>query len=125
LILDTNALSAIADCEPAALTALVPYGRFAIPVVVLGEYRAGIMESRGRTEYEAWLLEMIASSTILNVDDETTYHYAAINLQLKRSGRPIPTNDIWIAALCRQYSSPVVSRDRHFDFVQGLKRIAW
>jgi tRNA(fMet)-specific endonuclease VapC len=125
LILDTNALSAVADREPAALAALAPDGRLTIPVVVLGEYRAGIMQSRRRIEYEAWLLEMIAASTILSIDEETTHHYAAISLQLKRSGRPIPTNDIWIAALCRQHSSPVISRDRHFDFVQGLKRVAW
>jgi tRNA(fMet)-specific endonuclease VapC len=115
----------VADREPAALAALAPYGRLSIPVVVLGEYRAGIMQSRRRIEYEAWLLEMIAVSTVVNIDEETTQHYADIRVQLKRSGRPIPTNDIWIAALSRQYASPVVSRDRHFDFVKDLKRIAW
>jgi predicted nucleic acid-binding protein len=46
-------------------------------------------------------------------------------MELKRAGTPIPSNDVWIAALCRQHSLPVVSRDRHFDAVPGLKRLHW
>jgi tRNA(fMet)-specific endonuclease VapC len=45
--------------------------------------------------------------------------------ELKRAGTPIPTNDLWIAALCRQHDLPLLSRDRHFDRVPGLRRIAW
>ena len=37
----------------------------------------------------------------------------------------IPSNDIWIAALCRQHSLPLLSRDRHFDLVPGIRRIGW
>jgi hypothetical protein len=54
-----------------------------------------------------------------------TRHYAEINLELRRSGPPIPTNDLWISALCRQHSLPLLSRDRHFDLVNGTKRIGW
>ena len=54
-----------------------------------------------------------------------TYHYAAIGLELKKSGKPIPTNDLWIAALCRQHALPLISHDRHFDVVKGLERIEW
>jgi len=39
--------------------------------------------------------------------------------------KPIPTNDLWIAALCRQHSLSLLSRDRHFDLVAGIKRIGW
>jgi predicted nucleic acid-binding protein len=46
-------------------------------------------------------------------------------LELKRMGKPIPANDLWIAALCRQHSFPLSSRDRHFDVVPGIKRIEW
>ena len=38
---------------------------------------------------------------------------------------PIPENDIWIAALCRQHQMAVASRDGHFDKVRGLKRVGW
>ena len=125
MILDTNALSAAADRDPAALEVVARAERLAVPVIVLGEYRLGIAQSRRRTEYENWLREWIGTVTVLDIDDETTHHYAAIGWELKRSGKPIPANDLWIAALCRQHSLPLISRDRHFDVVKGLERIVW
>ena len=125
MILDTNALSAAADRDPAALEVVARAELLAVPVIVLGEYRLGIAQSRRRTEYENWLREWIGTVTVLDIDDETTLHYAAIGLELKKSGKPIPVNDLWIAALCRQHSLPLISRDRHFDVVKGLERIDW
>ena len=52
-------------------------------------------------------------------------HYAEIIFGLRQKGKPIPTNDLWIAALCRQHSLPLLSRDRHFDQVAGLNRVGW
>jgi tRNA(fMet)-specific endonuclease VapC len=125
LILDTNALSAAADREPAALKVVAGAELVAVPVIVLGEFRLGIAQSRHWREYEAWLQKWISAVTVLDIGEETSRHYATIGLELKRMGKPIPANDLWIAALCRQYSLPLVSRDRHFDFVRGLRRIAW
>jgi predicted nucleic acid-binding protein len=125
LILDTNALSAAADRDPAALKVVARAERLAVPVIVLGEFRLGISQSRRRTEYEDWLREWIGAVTVLDIEEETAHHYATIGLELKRSGNPIPANDLWIAALCRQHSLPLVSRDRHFDVVRGLQRIDW
>ena len=125
MILDTNALSAAADRDPAALEVVARAELLAVPVIVLGEYRLGIAQSRRRTEYENWLREWIGTVTVLDIDDETTHHYAAIGLELRRSGKPIPANDLWIAALCRQHSLPLISRDRQFDVVKGLERIDW
>jgi predicted nucleic acid-binding protein len=125
LILDTNALSAAAEREPAALEVVARAERLAVPVIVLGEYRLGIAQSRRRTDYESWLREWIAAVTVLDIDEQTTHHYAAIGLELKRIGKPIPANDLWIAALCRQHALPLVSRDRHFDLVAGVRRIDW
>jgi predicted nucleic acid-binding protein len=125
LILDTNALSAAAEREPDALEVIARAERLAVPVIVLGEYRLGISQSRRRRDYESWLREWIGTLTVLDIDEETTFHYAAIGLELKSSGKPIPVNDLWIAALCRQHSLPLISRDRHFDAVKGLERIGW
>ena len=125
LILDTNALSAAAEREPSALEVVARAERLTIPVIVLGEYRLGIAQSRHRVSYENWLREWTAAVTVLDIDDDTTHSYAAIGLELKNKGKPIPANDLWIAALCRQYSLPLLSRDRHFDFVSGLRRIDW
>jgi predicted nucleic acid-binding protein len=125
LILDTNALSAAAECDPAALEVVASAERLSVPVIVLGEYRLGIAQSWYRTDYENWLREWIAAVAVLQIDEETSHFYAAIGLELKRKGKPIPANDLWIAALCRQHALPVVSRDRHFDVVAGIRRIDW
>jgi tRNA(fMet)-specific endonuclease VapC len=125
LILDTNALSAAAEHDPGALEVVARAENLAVPVIVLGEYRLGIAQSRHRASYENWLQEWISSVTVLDIDDETTRSYAAIGLELRKKGKSIPTNDLWIAALSRQHSFPLLSRDRHFDLVPGLKRIDW
>ena len=125
MILDTNGLSAMADGDASLEPLLQQAAEIAVPVIVLGEYRYGIRQSRHRIRYERWLAKVLAGCRVLAVDEETPGHYAEIRDELKRSGRPIPGNDVWIAALARQHSLPLLSRDQHFDFVPGLKRIGW
>jgi predicted nucleic acid-binding protein len=97
----------------------------AIPAIVLEEYRHGIARSRNRGVYQTWLTELLKDCMVLDINAPTTHYCAEITLELKRKGKPIPTNDIWIAALCRQHSLPLLSRDRCFDLVAGSKRIGW
>jgi tRNA(fMet)-specific endonuclease VapC len=125
MILDTNALSAAAGDDPGVVAVLSRAEQMVLPVIVLGEYRHGIAQSRNRASYENWLAGLLHDCMVLDVQEPTTHHYAEISLELKRMGKPIPTNDIWIAALCRQHSLPLLSRDRHFDLVSGTKRIDW
>jgi len=125
VILDTNGLSALAEGEPAIEPLLRKAAQIAIPVIVLGEYRYGIAHSRDRKHYEEWLTEYLSRFRILDVDVETTLSYRDVRTELKRAGTPIPANDVWIAALCRQHRLPLLSRDRHFDAVPGVRRLAW
>jgi tRNA(fMet)-specific endonuclease VapC len=125
MIVDTNALSAAADDDPAVIALIARAEQMAIPVIVLGEYRYGIAQSRNRAGYEKWLDELLHDCIVLDINEATTRDYADITLELKRAGKPIPTNDIWIAALCRQHSLPLLSRDRHFDLVPGTSRMGW
>jgi predicted nucleic acid-binding protein len=125
VILDTNALSAFADEHPAILTILAQVEQLAIPVIVLGEYRYGIAQSRHKTRYLSWLDGLLADCTVLDVTEKTTLHYADISIELRGAGTPIPTNDLWIAALCRQHRLSVLSRDHHFDLVSGNQRLDW
>jgi predicted nucleic acid-binding protein len=62
---------------------------------------------------------------VLEIVESTTVHYATVRSLLKAQGTPIPANDCWIAALAKEHRLPVVSRDMHFDWVQGIRRIAW
>lgn len=125
MILDTNALSAAADGDPAVAALLGRADRLAIPVIVLGEYRHGIRQSHNHAAYENWLKELLNDCMVFDVNEATTPHYADIVAELKRKDKPIPTNDIWIAAICRQHGLPLLSRDRHFDWVEGSKRVGW
>jgi predicted nucleic acid-binding protein len=125
LILDTNALSAYLDDTPNAVEVVTGSRELAIPVIVAGEFVFGIAQSRHRGAYERSLQRMLERCTVLSIGMETARHYAAIRLELKSAGKPIPANDAWIAALSRQHALPIMSRDSHFDFVGGLRRLAW
>jgi tRNA(fMet)-specific endonuclease VapC len=125
VILDTNGLSGVAEGAASLEPVLRQAAEVAIPVIVLGEYRYGIRRSRHRQRYEEWLTDSLRYFRVLPVDEETAVRYAAIRNELRNAGTPIPANDAWIAALSRQHSMPVVSRDRHFDLVRGLRRIEW
>ena len=125
MILDTNALSAYADEDKRFEPVLRSADRCALPVIVLGEYRYGISLSKYRDEYARWLGEQLKLMEVLAVDPVTVIHFADIKCELKKTGTPIPGNDVWIAALARQHKLPVASRDQHFDFVPRIKRIGW
>jgi predicted nucleic acid-binding protein len=122
---DTNALSAFVDGDPVVGDILRQQARAAIPVIVLGEFRYGIMGSRYRSSYEKWLENHLPHFDILSVTADTTVTYAALRVALKKAGLPIPANDAWIAALAMEHRLPVLSRDTHFDVVPGLQRIDW
>ena len=96
-----------------------------IPSVVLGEYYFGIRQSRYRNRSEDWLAKTLPLTEIAVVDSAKAYFYAAIRQELKNSGRPIPANDTWVAALARQHDLAVLSNDGHFDFVDGVRRISF
>jgi predicted nucleic acid-binding protein len=125
VILDTNGFRALADGDMKLAPLLQQALELAVPVIVLGEYQYGIRLSRHRTQYESWLNGLLLTCRLLVVDERTASLYAEIRHELKRTGHPIPENDVWIAALARQHNSPLVTRDQHFDFVPGLTRLTW
>jgi tRNA(fMet)-specific endonuclease VapC len=125
VILDTNAVSALFAGDPALGKALAGDERHHLPVVVIGEYRYGLIGSRFRDHLQSLLETLIRESFVLRVDETTAEIYSLVRDDLRRKGRPIPENDIWIAALARQHRQPVISRDGHFDYVSGLQRIGW
>ena len=125
MILETNALSAFIDGEPTMASALAGASHVALPVIVLGEFRYGISASRHRRQYERWLDDHLQDFEILTVTESTTRVYATVRRELKDSGRPIPANDAWIAALALEHNQPILTKDAHFDFVSGVRRFNW
>lgn len=125
MTLDTNALSAFADGDPAVGEVLRRQARACIPVIVLGEFRYGIAQSKHRAQYERWLHAQSGKFDVMPVTEATAVSYAALRVALKQSGTPIPANDAWIAALALQHGLAILSRDRHFDAVPHIRRQAW
>ena len=125
MILDTNAISALFIGDSNLAKVLAGSLRHHLPVIVLGEYRYGLLQSRDRARLGALLNQLERQSVVLEIDRATTRVYARVREQLRERGTPIPENDVWIAALAVQHRLPIVSKDNHFDVVPGLKRIAW
>ena len=125
LILDTNAISALSAQDDALLNILEPGAELCVTVVNAAEYFYGIQSSRKRTLLSRWFAEFLESVEILNLNREVFPFYHVIRTELRMAGTPIPANDLWTASLARLHGMKVVSRDPHFDRVQGLERVAW
>jgi tRNA(fMet)-specific endonuclease VapC len=93
-----------------------------IPFVVLGELRAGFVHGRREAENERVLRRFLLKDgvRVMFADDQTTHHYASVFRQLRKQGTPIPTNDMWIAALVLQHNLVLHARDKHFDHLPQL-----
>ena len=124
-MLDTNALSAWADADAALLCVLPKDRLWRLPVVALGEFLYGIRRSREHSRLERWIEQVKGACALIAIDADTADCYAQIREELRSAATPIPENDIWIAAFCRQYDSALASRDKHFDKVHDLRRVGW
>lgn len=96
-----------------------------LPFIVIGELRAGFAVGTQGPHNEAILRRFLlkAGVGVLYADEQTTHHYATIYRQLRKQGTPIPTNDLWIAALALQHSLSLCDRDAHFDALPQLTRV--
>jgi tRNA(fMet)-specific endonuclease VapC len=95
-----------------------------VPLMVLGEIKAGFHGGTQRHRNEALLQRFLAKATVsvLLPGRETAEHYARIFVQLKRAGTPVPDNDLWIAALALEHDLTLITRDRHFERIPQLPR---
>ena len=96
-----------------------------VPIPALGELHYGVLCARHPAWSLAQLESFMAYLDVLPCDEETARHYAHIRDGLRTRGRPIPENDMWIAALARQHGLTVATRDRHFSEISGLPTIFW
>jgi len=125
MILDTNAVSALAEKDTDLIRRIQSAPRLCVSLISLGEYHYGISQSRKRKELTVWLDAFLVRVEVLTPTLSTVPHYADIRRELKLAGTPIPANDCWIAALVREYKMPIVSNDHHFDKVDGIRRLDW
>ena len=125
-LLDTNVVIPVLRQEKSALAGVEQAeGSLFVSVITLGELRFGARKS-GRIEENLQKVEQFAvESEVLLCDEETSRLYGEVKDGLRRKGRPIPENDIWIAATALQGRLALVTRDAHFEHVDGLKIERW
>lgn len=125
LALDTNRYGAVFSGESETLQLLEEAELVVLPFVVVGELRAGFAGGQRRVENELTLRRFLLKPgvEVFFADEQTTHHYASLYRQLRAQGTPIPTNDIWIAAIVLQHDLVLHALDRHFDYLPQLVRV--
>ena len=124
-LLDTNIVIALFNGDPAVTEQLAGVEYAAISVTVLGELAAGALKSSRAQENLLRLDQFADAAVVLSCDRKTAMHYAQVQTALFRKGKPIPEADLWIAATAQQHGLSLVTRDRHFDNVDGLEIARW
>ena len=124
-MIDTNIYSMAMRGDPDIVGLLRKIDRIGISTISIGElfsgFKAGGWEEKNREELELFLDSPRVAVHAIEV--ETADWYAVILNQLRASGTPIPTNDIWIAASAFQHGYKLFTNDKHFGFIQGLVQI--
>jgi tRNA(fMet)-specific endonuclease VapC len=125
LALDTNRYTDLCSGNAYVVETIERADQVWLPFTALGELRAGFAVGSQGPRNEAVLRRFLLKPGvgILYADEQTTHHYAAIYRQLRKHGTPIPTNDMWIAALALQHSLALFARDAHFDALPQLTRV--
>ena len=122
LVLDTNAYSALMRNDPAIMEFARSATALFLPAPVLGEILFGI-NAGSRAQNNKQKLRRFLSAPFVHfaaTDETVCERYALIAHQLRRKGRPIPTNDIWIAAHALALGADLLSQDQHFSHIDGL-----
>lgn len=122
---DTNRYVDFARGDPAAAAVLENAEQVMVPLIVVGELRAGFAVGKKGAKNEGGLRRFLLRPgvSVLFPDEQTTHHYATVYRQLRQQGTPVPTNDMWIAALVLQHGLVLYARDAYFDHLPQIPRI--
>jgi tRNA(fMet)-specific endonuclease VapC len=124
-LLDTNIVIALFADDDVVKKRLASADEIFIPNVVIGELIYGAYKSSHAVENLARIDVFAIKNVILGCDAETARRSGEIKFSLQQKGRPIPENDIWIAAIAVQHELALASRDGHFSEVEGLQVEVW
>ena len=123
VVLDTTAYSRLRTGHGKLLDRLSRATIVHVPVVVLGELEAGFRRGSRYAENRRVLEEMLDETfvSVLDVDAGVARRYGMVLAHLRERGRPIPTNDVWIAATTIQAGGHLLTFDSDFEHVEGLE----
>lgn len=124
VLLDTDAYSGFRRGHPGVVDRVRQAEQVLMSVVVIGEllfgFRRGSRYDHNRQDLDAFLGNPYVE--LVPVTSVTAERFGRIAAALRATGRPIPTNDIWIAAQAMQTGADLISFDKHYGHVDGL---AW
>lgn len=120
IALDTNTAIAILNQKAGPSQWIQEFEEVFLPVVVIGELRFGALKSKRIAANLLRVQDFVSRCQILEVQLQTTDVYARLRMGLRKVGRPIPENDLWIAAICVEHGLRLASADGHFDDVREL-----
>ena len=124
-LLDTNIVIALFAGDRAVEAKVTNTENVALAPPIIGELCFGAQKSEKATENLHRINMFIEQHILFPCDLETAQWYGIIKERLRRKGRPIPNNDIWIAAIAMQHDLTLVTRDSHFDEVESLQTERW
>lgn len=125
LAVDTNAVIAYREGIDTVCALMEGADTIFLPAIVLGELLYGAVNSAQPQKNERAVRQFLTHSVLAPIDESIAFRYATVRLELKKTGHPIPENDLWIASTCLELDLPLLTMDEHFDYVQGLRVINW
>jgi len=126
ILIDTNIYSLAMRGDTNIVSILQRVESIFVTPVIVGELLAGFKGGNREKQNRIQLQQFLDSPrvAVLNIDENTSGFYSAVFHQLKKSGKPIPTNDLWIAASALQHQLALFSRDRHFEYVNNINLLS-
>jgi tRNA(fMet)-specific endonuclease VapC len=125
LAVDTNAVIAYREGIDIVCALMDGADTIFLPAIVLGELIYGAVNSAQPQKNEQAVRQFLTHTVLVPIDESIAFRYATIRLELKKTGYPIPENDLWIAATCLELDIPLLTMDGHFDYIQDLRVINW
>ncbi len=122
---DTNAVIAYRAGVSEACRLIKEAEAILVPAPVLGELLYGALNSQRIRENQEAVHQFLRYALFVPCDENIAARYASVRHRLRKIGRPIPENDIWIAAACLEFDVPLLTRDVHFESVEGLRVMNW
>jgi len=124
-LLDTNVVIAFLIKDESVIDRPAPQDQLYVSSTIIGELFYGAFNS-GMVEENCNRVEnFIRDTSTVTCDTDTARIYGQVKTLLRKQGRPIPDNDIWIATVARQYGLTLVTRDEHFNHVDDLNLVRW
>ena len=119
-LLDTNGAIDLIKDDVTIASRMADYDQVFVPAIVIGELEYGAWYSARVEANLARVDTFVAGVSVLSCGLGTARHYGRVKNELRRKGRPIPDNDLWIAAVALEYNLTLITRDSHFRNIEGL-----